>query len=168
MIMTPMIMTRAHDESRAELIAYLRTLNQDVMERRSMDLEATILEGLLDCVADQSGLLIEGTGTNITVNDVMTKINERREPEGEEKLSARKIHSVLKTKLNIKVKRIGNKFTVVDDLEYIKRVAEQFGMITEDTPEPGAHDVVEPASPIIVMATPRQGEFLEEPEEPEE
>ena len=156
MLMTPMIMTREHEESRQDLIAYLATLNQDIQERRSMDLEAAILGALLECVSDQAGLYA-GPDCNVAVQDIANKMNETREAEGEEKISTRKIHAVLKTRINITVKRIGRKYVVVEDLDYIQRVASTFGL--DDTPVAA----IEVPATVPEIQSPAQGEFLEEP-----
>lgn len=157
MIITPLILCREKEESREAITTYMSKLNSEVQERRSMGLEAVVLQGLLDCMEEQqSTMLISDPllGVNVTIWDIMMKINETRELEGEEKLSARKIHSSLKTRLNVQVRKIGKKFTVTDTVEYINELATTFGLV--GAPVPGA--VTDDAIPVT-------GEYIEEPPE---
>jgi hypothetical protein len=126
MIMPPMILTREHQSSKEELIGYLTQLETDVRERRSMDMEAVILAGVLDCLEDQG--TIAGLETNVPIIDVMHKVNADRDLEGEEKVTARKIHQILKTRLNVQVKRVAKKFTIIENSDYLKQLAAQFGL----------------------------------------
>lgn len=158
MLMTPMIMTREHQDSREELINYLAALNRDVQDRRAMDLEAEVMEALMECVSTLNPIVPADMQPRISTHEIMKKLNEKREADGSELVSVRKVHSTLKSRLNIKIGREKRKYVILDEPDYIAEVAEQFGLKRSDFGYEGA----QPTEEEYVYAPPGEGEEVVE------